>query len=283
MRVPRLLALLSCSSILGLLTVSFPAAAQQVPTFDVPSTDVETGAEHAGPVFTVGLGAAVAPDYEGSNDYRAVPLWNLRAGNLYHPDTYVQTLGPTLKSNFLPSEHWRLGVSGRYIPERNDVQDNRVDDLHTVDAAAMLGVMGGYDFIAGPRDLGIMLDAKQDVANNNGATVTLQGFYAAPLGQRSRMGLTIDGTWADDDYMSSYFGVNANNAARSGLHQFNADAGFKDAGITLSYTYAFGERWGLTALARYDRLFGDAADSPIVDDRGDANQFILGLLVNFTF
>jgi outer membrane scaffolding protein for murein synthesis (MipA/OmpV family) len=97
------------------------------------------------------------------------------------------------------------------------------------------------------------------------------------------MGLTIDGTWADDDYMSSYFGVNANNAARSGLHQFNADAGFKDAGITLSYTYAFGERWGLTALARYDRLFGDAADSPIVDDRGDANQFILGLLVNFTF
>jgi outer membrane scaffolding protein for murein synthesis (MipA/OmpV family) len=57
----------------------------------------------------------------------------------------------------------------------------------------------------------------------------------------------------------------------------------KDAGVTVSYSYAFAERWGVTALARYDRLLNDAADSPIVDDRGDANQFILGLLVNFTF
>src|SRR4051794_8398208 len=139
MRVPRLLTILGCSSILGLLAVSFPAAAQQVPTFDVPSTDVETGAEHAGPVFTVGLGAALARDYEGSNDYRAVPLWNLRAGNLYHRDTYVQILGPTLKSNFLPSEHWRLGVSGYYIPQRDDVQDNRLDDPRCIRPARRYG------------------------------------------------------------------------------------------------------------------------------------------------
>jgi MipA family protein len=284
MRVPSLLALAGCGSILSGLVVSFPAAAQGVPTFDVPSSSEETVSGRTGPVFTLGLGAAFAPDYEGSDDYKAVPLWNLRVGNLYHPDTYVQLLGPTLKSNFLPSDHWRLGVSGRYIPERDDVEDNRVDDLHAVDAAAMLGVMAGYDFFAGPeQDLGIMVDVKQDVSGNNGATATLQGFYGAALGPRSRFGLSIDTTWADDDYMSSYFGVNANNAARSGLDRFNADAGLKDVGATVSYTYAFGERWGITALARYDRLLNDAADSPIVDDRGDANQFILGLLVNFTF
>src|SRR3954447_4189675 len=118
MRVRSLLASLGCGPILAGLVVSFPAAAQDVPTFDVPTSSEETVSGRTGPVFTIGLGAAVAPDYEGSDDYKAVPLWNLRVGNLYHPDTYVQLLGPTLKSNFLPSDHWRLGVSGRYIPER---------------------------------------------------------------------------------------------------------------------------------------------------------------------
>ena len=82
----------------------------------------------------------------------------------------------------------------------------------------MLGIMAGYDFFAEPQqDLGIMVDVKQDVSGNNGATATLQGFYGTVLGPRSRFRLSIDSTWADDDYMSSYFGVNANNAARSGL------------------------------------------------------------------
>src|SRR3954467_2192914 len=29
------------------------------------------------------------PDYEGSNDYKTTPLWSLRVGNLYDPETYV--------------------------------------------------------------------------------------------------------------------------------------------------------------------------------------------------
>jgi outer membrane scaffolding protein for murein synthesis (MipA/OmpV family) len=185
----------------------------------------------------------------------------------------------------LPSDHWRLGISGRYIPERNDVDDNRVNELQNVDASGMLGVMGGYDFIAGPQqDLGVMVDAKTDVSgNDNGSLATLQGFYGTVLGPRSRLGLSVDTTWANNVYMKSYFGVTEKNAERSGLHPFNAHPALKDVGATVAYTYAFGERWGITALARYDRLLNDAADSPIVDDSGDPNQFIVGLLVNFTF
>jgi outer membrane scaffolding protein for murein synthesis (MipA/OmpV family) len=84
--------------------------------------------------WTVGVGAAAAPDYEGSNDYEAVPLWNLRAGDLYHPKTYVQVLGPKLTSNFLPSDNWRLGLSGQFVPERDDVEDDKVDKLKSTDS-----------------------------------------------------------------------------------------------------------------------------------------------------
>ena len=83
--------------------------------------------------------------------------------------------------------------------------------------------------------------------------------------------------------MSSYFGVSAGDAAQSGLDQFDADEGFKDVALSVSYTYAFGERWSVTGVSRYARLLDDAEDSPVVDDRGDANQFLAGLLANFTF
>ena len=283
MRVQKLLVVLGCGGAMTGL-VAMPAVGQQVaPSFDVPA-DVGGDSERTGPVFTIGLGAAFAPDYEGSNDYQPVPLWNLRAGNLYHPETYVQVLGPVLRSNFLPSDHWRLGVSGRYIPERDHVEDDIVDEFDSVDASFLLGVMAGYDFIAGrQQDLGIMLDVKQDVAGDNGFLGTLQGFYGAALSKRSRLGLGIETTWASEDYMSSYFGVSASDAAQSGLNQFDADEGLKDVAVSASLTYAFGKRWSVTGVGRYARLLNDAEDSPIVDDRGDANQFVVGLLANFTF
>ena len=77
-----------------------------VPNLDVP--------EQAGPattgrtLYTLGLGIAVAPDYEGSKDYKAMPLWNVRVGVRKDPNVFVQVLGPTLRSNLLPDDHWRL-------------------------------------------------------------------------------------------------------------------------------------------------------------------------------
>ena len=96
--------------------------------------------------WTIGAGAGFAPDYEGSDDYEIVPLWNLRAQDLYHPATYVDITGPRLSSNFVPHDNFRLGLSGQYAFERDDVDDNKVDDLRDTDSGLLLGVVGGYDF-----------------------------------------------------------------------------------------------------------------------------------------
>jgi outer membrane scaffolding protein for murein synthesis (MipA/OmpV family) len=39
----------------------------------------------------------------------------------------------------------------------------------------------------------------------------------------------------------------------------------------------------VAVLGTYARLLGDAEDSPIVDDVGDANQFFGGALINYRF
>ena len=176
------------------------ALAQPASTADVAA---DPGAR-PGFSFTLGAGAGFAPDYEGSDDYKGVPLWNLRAGNLYHPETYVQVLGPHLVSNFLPDDHWRLGIAGQFIKERNDVEDDPVDALKSVDPSVMLGLIAGYDFLASPQDdLMFEVEGRQDVANDNGFLGTIRGRYGQVLAERWRFDALVATTWASEDYMSS--------------------------------------------------------------------------------
>ena len=83
--------------------------------------------------------------------------------------------------------------------------------------------------------------------------------------------------------MSEQFGISANDSARSGLNQFNADEGFKDVGVRGQVTYRFTDSWSSTFAAQYKLMVEDAADSPVVDDAGSEHQFVAGVTVNFHF
>jgi outer membrane protein len=235
--------------------------------------------------FTIGLGAGLAPDYEGSEDYEAVPSWVFSANNLYDPATYVSLRGTQLRSNFVPHPQLRAGVSGLFVGERDDVENNRVDDLRSTDAALLLGGGFGWDFFPQP-ELGLTLavDLMYDVANSNGGIVQpyLSYFNALP-GTPLSVGAELFTTWASEDYMSEQFGISASDSARSGLNRFNADEGFKDAGLRGSVTYRFTDSWSSTFAAQYKRMVDEAADSPVVDDEGNENQFFAGVTVNFHF
>ena len=148
----------------------------------------------------------------------------------------------------------------------------------------MLGAIAGYDFFADPQqDLVLEVEARQDVADDNGFLATVRGVYGGRLAERLRFDASLGSTWASEDYMSSYFGIDAADAARSGLDQFSADEGFKDVSFGGALTYRLFERLSVSALANYTRLIDDAEDSPVVDDAGDENQFFGGALVNYTF
>lgn len=235
--------------------------------------------------YSVGIGAGFAPDYEGSDDYEAVPTWLLSASDLYHPDTHITLAGPVLRSNFVPHPQFRAGLVGQRLDDRDDVDDDAVDELGSTDTALLLGATVGWDFFAGqPLSLTAAIDLRYDVANGNGYLVTPRLTYANAWPEsRFSIGAELFGNWASDDYMSEQFGVAADEAARAGLDAHDADADFKDAGLRLSVDYRFVENVSGTLLGAYSRILGDAADSPIVDDRGDKNQFFVGALVNYHF
>ena len=65
-------------------------------------------------------------------------------------------------------------------------------------------------------------------------------------------------------FNSAYFDVTPDAAARSGLPVYDARGGLQAVGVTAGYIKQFTPRWGVYSYAKYDRLAGDAADSPVV-------------------
>ena len=266
--------------IIAALALTSAGMAQEAPIADLSTGESE---RTTGTQWTLGLGAVAFPDYQGSSDYTAAPLWNVRAQNLYHPATYAQLFGPIFTSNLIPDSGFRLGPMAQYIRKRGSVENNRVDDMQNVDPSFMLGAILGYDFKLGEaRDLAVAFLGRQDVANDNGFLGTLQATYRMPIGQAWRSSLGLESTWASSDYMQSYFGVGGGDARRSGLDEYDADEGFKDVGANASLTYLITPRWNVTGIAAYRRLVGDAADSPVTEE-GDENQWYGGLLFNYVF
>ncbi len=68
-----------------------------------------------------------------------------------------------------------------------------------------------------------------------------------------------------------------------GLAAFDGGSGFKDVGLQIEASYAVSDNWALNGQAGYQRLLTDAADSPLVDQEGSADQFLALIGVTYRF
>jgi outer membrane protein len=84
-------------------------------------------------------------------------------------------------------------------------------------------------------------------------------------------------------YQRAYFGVSPAASLASGLPEYRPGGGIHAVGVASGLTYSLNDRWGLFGYAKYERLVGDAAKSPIVRTYGSRNQLSGGLGVNYTF
>lgn len=84
-------------------------------------------------------------------------------------------------------------------------------------------------------------------------------------------------TYSDDNYTQAYFGVDAGQSELSGLPVYDAGGGVNRAGLAVTAILPLGRGWTSTLIVNLSRQLGDAADSPIVTERGDEFQPFVGL------
>jgi outer membrane protein len=263
----------------ALLMLPFAAAAQQ-----------QAGPQQGGQQppakkdwdIRIGAGAQYQPDYEGSDDYEvdALPLLMVN----YRDIVFLR--GTTLGANAFtwqgprPSDKLQAGPLVRYQFGRDADDSDDLRGMGDIDAAVELG--GFLTYGIGPWSAGLTLF--RDVSGtHDGFTAKLAAGYRHAFSPKLRLRSELYTTWADENYTETYFGVTAAQSARSGLRRYQPEGGVKDIGLSLDLDYSLTESWTVTGRLGYKRLLGDAADSPLVQDRGSANQFSTGLLLSYRF
>jgi len=232
----------------------------------------------------IGVGAGFAPDYEGSDEYTVVPLPSFE----YETDIVtVETSRLGLAADVVMARGVDAGPILRWDMGRSDVDDAVVDLLADVDGALEIG---GYVGLSRPIvtfDDGAPLMATARVEVTQGVGGGHEGLKAdvsvglvKPFADFT-VGLSGNMASSTDRYMDAYFSVDAADAARSGLATYDADGGLRSVGLSAFASYKLTESWSLNGFGAYTLLVGDAADSPIVDVRGDANQFFVGFGVSY--
>jgi outer membrane protein len=230
----------------------------------------------------LGAGALYQPEYEGSDEYGVdpVPLLMVKYRDL------VFLRGPTLGANAFTwqgpreSDKLQIGPLVRYQFGRDDGDSDDLRGMGDVDGGIEVG--GFINYSIGPWSTG--LTVFQDVSgSHDGFTAKLAAGHRHSFSPKLRLRSELYTTWADESYTETFFGVTAVQAARSGMRRYQPESGIKDIGLTLDLDYSLTENWGLTGRLGYKRMLGDAADSPLVEDRGSANQLTTGLFLSYRF
>ena len=220
--------------------------------------------------LSIGVIAGVTPDYEGSDDYDFGFGPNL-AGS-WRDILFFK--GKTIGVNLIRKKNLKAGPILSWTGGRDEDDNDKLEGLGDVDSSIEAGGFVSYR----KKPLRFKMEARHDInSGHEGGLVELSAGTTLPF-NKPRVFVALGTTWASDDYMESFFGVDSNQSADSGLKKYNAESGIKDINLSVSAGYSITNRWRLGGKVEYKRLVGDAADSPIVEDE---NQFLAGIGISY--
>lgn len=267
------------------LTIAAPAFAQDT---DVPKASEPNS-------LTLGLGAAMAPSYEGSDDYIIVPAglafgkvggfaYYSRATTLYL-DLIRDPYDARVDIAVGPVANLRVDRAGRI----KDAQVRALGELdYAIEAGAFAGialnrVLHEYDTVTA------RISWIHDVTDTHDSFIVTPALeYGTPLSRKAYVGLQLSADYVGEDFAATYYGVTPAGAAASGLSPFAIDEGWKNARVSLLGSYKLqGDLTtgglGIFAIASYSSMLGEFKDSPLVSEAGDADQYFVGGGLTYTF
>lgn len=221
--------------------------------------------------LSIGGGAIYAPTYLGSDNYDTdpIPLFDLR-----YADRFFLSTRDGLGANLAPrGSNWRAGPVVKYRMARDQDDDAALRGMGDVDAAGEAGGYVHYDL----RPFTLGAELRQGFGGHEGAIGDLFVNWSTKLSDSLMLTVGPKATVASRDFTETYFGVTPSQAARTGYRAYAPDGAFLSYGLGASLRYRVNDYLSLGGFAGVDRIAGDAADSPLVDQAGSATQARLGL------
>lgn len=225
------------------------------------------------------LAAHFRPEYEGSdkNVLRALPQFFAAYNNRFFVGTES---GAGVYAWFLPKTKGWVSIGYQYGRDEND--SSHLQGLGDIDSGATLILGTTYLSPIGE----FTLRAHQPITGENASDHDI-GLYLF-AGFQTKLDITeqlflspaLDVYVTSDDYNDSYFSVNANQSAASGLPMYDASGRLQSIGLRLRLIYDIDQHWRLQSAIIGHRMQGDSADSPVTQE---PNQYQAALGIKYTF
>lgn len=222
----------------------------------------------------LGLGVATVPTYEGSPNHRMLTSPDLSLSYRSRDWGTVEFGQRGLFWNAIEEGRLRFALVAQFDPGRKDKDtstvnptpgDKRLAGMGNVQSSTEAGLGIGY----GP----LMVVARQSLSERGPKGTQVDMSLEMPWSLSDRLGLrfAVGATWANRDYMQTYFGVTAAQAQATSFSVYTPRAGCRKVEASVAAEYALAPSWMLLANVGVSQLGDEAAASPLVGRRTGAS------------
>lgn len=248
------------------------AAAAVLTLAAIPATAQDTSEPRRTRVI---VGPQVLPRYPGADGLSVQPYIDL---SRTRGDADFRFEAPDESAGFTLYD--RDGIA--FGPVANFESKRRRRDVGGLDEVGFSVELGGGVSVALTPEIRARVEARKGVTGHKGFVGMAGLDYVARDGNRWLWAIGPRVTLGDARYARAYFGVSPRETLSTGIATYRPDSTVM-VGATGSALRQLSRRWGLFGYAKYDRIVGDAADSPVVRRFGDRNQWSAGGGVSYTF
>lgn len=224
---------------------------------------------------TMGLGVAETARYVGSDQQRLrlMPVLNATWSNGWFAG-FPRGIGYNFSADPRIEYGLKLGVD---MGRKSNVSP-ALNGLGNIGARPEPGAFVNYSLSKELRlTTGLRYGAGRD---SQGMLLDAGLHYHIPVDDKQAMTVGVSTTYANSNYMQSYYGVNATQSASSGYAMYTPGAGIREIDLTASYRYKLDRQWSLLTGATLGQLGSAVKAAPMT--RSNAHNSVY-LQTNYTF
>lgn len=254
----------------GFFTTSFAYADTSTTT----RMEADMAAKQSDVKVTIGFGLINVTRYIGSNErrYRAMPMLHAIWSNGWFASAH------SVGYNFSKQPFIGYGLRMSADFGRKESASTALAGFGDIGARAEAG--GFFDF-SPSRSVRLSTGVRYGSGpDRKGALLDLGANYRIPLTDDQNIALGVSTTYANSNYMQSYYGVTTAQSAASGYAMYSPGAGIRDINLNARHTYKIDHRWNIVTGVTFGKLGSNIKAAPMT--RSSQHNSAM-LVANYTF
>ena len=229
--------------------------------------------------IAIGFEGVMQPSFFGSKSwsFSPSPIFSIQSAG--SPERFRSALdNPSI--TLFDFGRFQGGVVGKFEAARTASSDNALKGLKDVGATAEVGGFAEYFPVDWFRT---RLEVRNGFGGHKGVAGELSADAIIPLTDRLTFSAGPRASIKNATAVAPYFDIDASQSLASGLPTYHASGNTETAGLGAQVSYKLNSQWEVHSSVEYERLFGSAAGSPLVKQRGSPDQITFGVGISYSF